>query len=83
MLSFNLKFKPLPLWKLPRLALELLHLCAAKGSGFMMQHLLASEQIQVYCNANSCFKGQYPLHSAADTTNVQTARILIVNGASV
>jgi len=49
----------------------------------MMQHLLASEQIQVYCNANSCFKGQYPLHSAADTTNVQTARILIVNGASV
>jgi ankyrin repeat protein/serine/threonine protein kinase len=60
---------------------SMLHRCAAGGSGKMMQHLLTHERIFGHLDANSDENGESPLHSAAKTGNVETARVLIANGA--
>lgn len=60
---------------------SMLHRCAAGGSGKMMQYFLSHEQILGRFDANSDESGESPLHSAAKTGNMETARVLIANGA--
>jgi ankyrin repeat protein len=60
---------------------SMLHRCAADGSGKMIQHFLTHERVFSRLDANSDENGESPLHSAAMTGNVETARVLIANGA--